>query len=62
VSDAYFRKGVGYASLGKDEEAMFMLKKALEENLPQVLMTPLHQLRQVRSDFYEKYVVPLFEN
>jgi len=59
VPDAYFWKGIVYASLGQDEEAMSMLKKALKGNLLPVLVAPFHQLKQVRSDFYEKYVISL---
>ena len=58
-SDAYFWKGIDCASLGRDEEAMAAIEKALELELPPVLLTPLRWFEQDRPDFYEKYIVPL---
>ncbi len=57
--DAYFWKGMAYASLGRDEEATTAIEKALELDLPPILLTPLRLFEQDRPDFYQKYVVPL---
>jgi tetratricopeptide (TPR) repeat protein len=56
---AYFWKSMICASLRQDEEALTALNKAIALGLPPVLLTPLNWLEQERSDFYEKYVVPL---
>ncbi len=58
--DAYFWDGLVEASLGRDEDAIADVKKALEIGLPPVLLTPLRWLEQERVDFCEKYVKPLF--
>jgi tetratricopeptide (TPR) repeat protein len=59
VYDPYFWKGMAYASLGQEEEAMEAIEKALEERLPPILITPLKWFEQDKPDFYQKYVVPL---
>jgi tetratricopeptide (TPR) repeat protein len=58
---AYFWKGMAYASLEKDEEAMAVLEMALALELPPVLLMPLHWFEQNRSGFYKKYAEPLLE-
>ena len=55
----YFWKGMVCASLGREEEAMAAIEKALEVELPPVLLTPLRWFEEDRPDFYQKYVVPL---
>jgi tetratricopeptide (TPR) repeat protein len=57
--DSYFWKGMVCASLGREEEAMEAIEKALELELPPILLTPLRWFEQDRPDFYQKYVVPL---
>ena len=57
--EAYFWKGMTYAFLGQDEEATAAIEKALELELPPILLTPLRWFEQERPDFYEKQVVPL---
>ncbi len=57
--NAYFWKGMTYASLGSDEDAIAAIQKALELKLPPVLLIPLRWFEQDRPDFYQKYVVPL---
>jgi tetratricopeptide (TPR) repeat protein len=57
--DAYFWKGMTYASLGHDEDALAAIERSLELELPPILLTPLRWFEQDRPDFYQKYVVPL---
>ncbi len=57
--DAYFWKGMTYASLRRDEEAMMTIEKALELELPPILLAPLRWFEHDRPDFYQKHVVPL---
>ncbi len=57
--DAYFWKGMACISLDRDEEAIAAIEKALELELPPVLLAPLRWFAEDRPDFYEKYVVPL---
>jgi tetratricopeptide (TPR) repeat protein len=57
--DAYFWKGMACASLGRDEEALTALEKALAVGLPPVLLSPLHWLEQDKQDFYKNYVLTL---
>ena len=57
--DAYFWKGIAYASLQRDEEATTTIEKALELGLPPILLTPLRWFEHDRPDFYQQYVVPL---
>jgi tetratricopeptide (TPR) repeat protein len=57
--DSYFWKGMTYASLGLEEEARISIEKALELELPPILLTPLRWFQQDRPDFYQQYVVPL---
>ncbi len=57
--DPYFWKGMVCASLGREEEAMAAIEKALEVELPLVLLIPLRWFEQDRPDFYQKHVVPL---
>jgi tetratricopeptide (TPR) repeat protein len=58
--DAYFWKGMACVSLVRDEEAVAAVEKALELDLPPVLLTPLHWFEQERPDFYEKFGLELF--
>jgi tetratricopeptide (TPR) repeat protein len=57
--DAYFWKGMTCVSLGRDEEATTAIEKALELELPPILLAPLRWFEQDKPDFYQKYVVPL---
>jgi len=57
--DPYFWKGMTYASLGGEEEAMSSIEKSLELELPPILLAPLKWFEQDKPDFYQKYVVPL---
>ncbi len=57
--DAYFWKGMAYASLGRVEEATTAIEKALELELPPILLTPLRWFEQDSPDFYQQYVMPL---
>ena len=55
---AYFWKGVVCASL-EQEEAQEMIEKALEREMPPVLLLPLRWLEQESAEYYKKYVAPL---
>ena len=57
--DAYFWKGMIYASWGQDEEANTAIEQSLQLELPPILLTPLCWFEYDRPDFYQKYVVPL---
>lgn len=57
--DAYFWKGIACAFLGQDGEAIAAIEKALDLELPPILLAPLRWFEQERPDFYQKYVVPL---
>ena len=56
---AHFWKGMISAFLEQDEEAIAAIEKALDLELPPILLAPLHWFEQERPDFYGKYVVPL---
>jgi tetratricopeptide (TPR) repeat protein len=56
---SYFWKGMTYASLGQEEEAIAAVEQSLEEGLPPILLTPLRWFKQDKPDFYQKYVVHL---
>jgi tetratricopeptide (TPR) repeat protein len=57
--DAYFWKGVVYASLKQDKEAITAIEKAIELELIPVLLAPLRWFEQDRPEFYEKYAASL---
>jgi len=57
--DSYFWKGIVYAYLGKDAEAIAAIEKSLELDLPPLLLSPLRWTEKDRPDFYRKYAVPL---
>jgi tetratricopeptide (TPR) repeat protein len=57
--DIHFWKGMAYISLDQEEEAMVAIERALELGLPPILLTPLRWFERDRTDFYQKYVVPL---
>ncbi len=57
--DAYFWKGMACVFLGREEEAMEVIEKALEEGMPPVLLTPLHWFKRERPNFYETCAMPL---
>jgi tetratricopeptide (TPR) repeat protein len=59
LEDAHFWKGMLYAYLGHDAEAMKAVEKALEKDLPPLLLTPLYWLEQDRPQFYHEYALPL---
>jgi len=54
-----FWKGVFCAYLGRDEEAISSIQKALLDSLPPILLTPLRWIEEERPDFYGNYVAPL---
>ena len=56
---AHFWKGMISAFLEQDEEAIAAIEKALDLELPPILLAPLHWFEQERPDFYEKHIVPL---
>jgi tetratricopeptide (TPR) repeat protein len=55
----HFWIGMTYAFLGRDEDAVASIEKALELALPPILLAPLRWFAQERPDFYGKYAVPL---
>jgi tetratricopeptide (TPR) repeat protein len=57
--EAHFWKGMTCAYLEQDEEAIAAIEKAMDLELPPILLTPLRWFEQDRLDFYQKYVVPL---
>ena len=57
--DPYFWKGMTFASMGHDEDAITAIERSLELGLPSILLTPLRWFERDRPDFYQKYVVPL---
>ena len=59
--DAYFWKGMTYASLGQDEQAIAAIEQSLALGLPPILLTPLRWFEQDRPDFYQQYVLPLMD-
>ncbi len=59
LEDTFFWKGIVYASLEQDEAAIAAIEKALELELPPVLLAPLRWFEQDRPEFYAQHVVPL---
>jgi tetratricopeptide (TPR) repeat protein len=59
--DAYFWKGLlcAYFYPGRNLAATEALEKALEMDLPPVLLTPLCWLERDKPDFFKKYAAPL---
>jgi tetratricopeptide (TPR) repeat protein len=57
--DSYFWRGMTYVSLGLEKEAITSIEKALDLELPPILLTPLKWREQDKPDFYQNYVVPL---
>ena len=57
--DTYFWKGIVYAYLEQDDEAIAAIERSLEQGLPPILLTPLHWFERDRPAFYEKYAKPL---
>ncbi len=57
--DAYFWKGMTYASLGREEDAITAIERPLDLGMPPILLTPLRWFEQDRPEFYQQYVVPL---
>lgn len=47
------------AYLEQDEEAISAIEKALDLELPPMLLAPLHWFEQERPEFYGKYIIPL---
>jgi tetratricopeptide (TPR) repeat protein len=62
ASDNYFWQGMTYASLVEYTTAMVAIEKALELELPPILLSPLHWFEQERPDFYQKSAVPLLRH
>lgn len=56
---AYFWKGLACASIGRDKDAIAAIEKALDLDLPPVLLAPLRWFEQDRPKFFEKYAKPL---
>ncbi len=56
---AHFWKGMISAFLGQDEEAIGAIEKALDLELPPILLAPLRWFEQERPDFYAKDLMPL---
>jgi tetratricopeptide (TPR) repeat protein len=59
VEDAHFWKRMVCASIGRDEEAIVAIERALELELLPILLTPLHWFEQDKPEFYERYAAPL---
>jgi tetratricopeptide (TPR) repeat protein len=59
----YFWKGMlcAYYYKGRYQQAVEAIEKALEVELPPVLLTPLYWLEKDRADFFEQYARPLLE-
>jgi tetratricopeptide (TPR) repeat protein len=57
--DAYFWKGMLCAYLGRNLLAIEALEKALNVNLPPLLLTPLYWLEKDRPKFYCEYAAAL---
>jgi tetratricopeptide (TPR) repeat protein len=59
----YFWKGMlcAYYYKGRSQKAIEAIEKALEVELPPVLLTPLYWLQKDRPDFFEQYARPLLE-
>jgi tetratricopeptide (TPR) repeat protein len=57
----YFWKGMICAFLEQDEEAIVAIEKALDLELPPILLAPLNWFEQERPDFYGKYVASLLK-
>lgn len=56
---AYFWKGMICASMGRDKDAIAAIEKALELDLPPVLLAPLRWFEQDRPEFFEEYAKAL---
>src|SRR5207302_1010717 len=50
--DAYFWISIAYASLGQDNEAKAAIDRALELDLPPILLAPLRWFERDRHEFY----------
>ena len=59
--DAYFWKGMICAYLGRFMAASTAINKALESELPPVLLTPLYWLEHDRPDFFHEHARPVLE-
>ena len=57
--DAYFWKAMLCACLGQNLVAMEAFEKALEMDLPPILLTPLYWLEKDRPNFFSEYAAPL---
>jgi tetratricopeptide (TPR) repeat protein len=57
--EAYFWKGLAAAGLKEEEEAVFLLQRALDLGLPLALLAPLAWINKVNPVFYNKYGVNL---
>jgi tetratricopeptide (TPR) repeat protein len=57
--DAYFWKGMICAYMGRNMAAIEAIEKALEVDLPPILLTPLYWLERERPDFFREYAAPL---
>ena len=58
---AYFWRGVIYATVRRDEEAVASLQYALALNMPPILLAPLQWIKRERPDFYAQHVLPLLK-
>ncbi|HVB24757.1 MAG TPA: tetratricopeptide repeat protein [Ktedonobacteraceae bacterium] len=61
--DAYFWKGMlcAYYYRGRHQMVAEAIEKALEVELPPILLTPLYWLETDRPEFFEQYARPLLE-
>ena len=57
--DAYFWRGMLCAYLGRNLVAIEAFEKALEVDLPPILLTPLYWLEKDRPNFFSEYAAPL---
>jgi Flp pilus assembly protein TadD len=57
--DAYFWKGMICAYLGRNVMAVEAFEKALEVNLPPLLLVPLYWLQKDRPNFFSEYAALL---
>lgn len=59
--DAYFWKGMICAYLGRNSAAIEAIEKALEVELPPVLLRPLYWLERDRPGLFGEYARALLE-
>ncbi|PYY19123.1 MAG: hypothetical protein DMG62_24940 [Acidobacteria bacterium] len=55
----FFWKGMIYASQKQDDESIEAIGKALDANLPPILLAPVRWLKEDIPDFYNNNAMPL---